>query len=334
MLKIGLLPLYTILRPSSRYRAYQFINPLGNQGIKCQVVEAPERNFGKRLRYLPQLFRLARTQDVLFVQKRTFPAWVLKPLIKINSHLVFDFDDAIFLDPGQQAAVISILRVAKVVVAGNDYLADFARQYNSQVEIIPSVIDTDLYYPPTGPRHPGDNRLILGWIGSDPNFGSLEMLIPVLNRLYDRYQDRVILRVISGKPWRVEMKMRHEAIQWTHHQSRVDLQQFDIGLMPLEDTEWNRGKCGFKLIQYMAVGIPGVASPVGVNRTIVQDGKSGYLTTTISEWGDRLVELIERPELRYQMGRSARSEVEGSFSVKSVLPHLIHVLRQGASNGL
>lgn len=330
MMIVGFLPLHSILRPSSRYRVFQFIPALEQNGFRCRVLPAPERNSWKRLGYLPRLFALARAVDVLFVQKRALPAWVLHSLCRINSHLIFDFDDAVYLQSGRRGAVGPILQAARVVVAGNEQLAVFARQFNPRVMIIPSVVDTTLYCPPQGERHPGDERVILGWIGSDPNRGDLAPLQPLFDWLGARYGEKIVLQTIGRRPLQMKSGLRTEFIPWTLVDSRTNLQRFDVGLMPLADTEWNRGKCGFKLIQYTSVAAAPVASPVGVNGEIIRDGVSGFLATSLEEWQQKLSAIIENPVLRRQMGQAGRQRVEESYSVNAVLPALVAVLREAA----
>ena len=327
-IRVGFVPLYRIRYPSSRYRVFQFLEPLSERGFECALIEAPQRDPWKRLAYLPRLLRLAVSQDVLYVQKRMFPLWVLGLVRRVNSRIVFDLDDATFLRPAQQRRVDALLRAAVLVVAGNDYLADYARRFNEQVVVIPSVVDTVLYRPPDGERHPGDDRIVVGWIGSDPNRGDLAPMRPVFDGLHERYGERVMLRTIGRRPLEIETALKVEFVPWTLESSRPALRQFDIGIMPLDDTAWNRGKCGFKLIQYMAVGAAAVASPVGVNRQIVREGQTGYLATTAEEWLGRLNCLIEDEALRVRMGRAARERVEQVYSVKAVLPHLVKVLEQ------
>jgi glycosyltransferase involved in cell wall biosynthesis len=330
-LKVGFLPLYQIQYASSRYRVFQFLEPLAQRGFKCTLIEAPQRNWWKRFAYLPRLLRLAISQDVLYVQKRIFPESVLKLVCRLNPHIIYDLDDAIYLRPALQPRVDATLRAAKIVVAGNEYLATYARQFNEQVVVIPSVVDTDLYLPPPGDRHPGDDRVIIGWIGSDPNRGDLASMKPVFDWLGQRYGQEVVLRAIGRRSLEMETKLNLEFVPWTLETSRRELRKFDIGIMPLESNDWNRGKCGFKLIQYMAVGSTTVASPVGVNQEIIQHEETGYLAETTGDWRGRLVSLIEDESLRAQLGRSARERVGRCYSVKAVLPSLADVLYCGAA---
>jgi glycosyltransferase involved in cell wall biosynthesis len=310
---------------------FQFLSRLKEQGHKWSLIEAPQRNFARRLAYVPRLFSIALTHDVLFVQKRTLPLSVLAILKKLNPHIVFDLDDAIYLRPSRKPLVDAMLRASALIIAGNESLAAYSRQFNDQVKLIPTVVDTNLYQPLSSARHPGDDRVVIGWIGSDPNRGDFTSMQPVLEWLYNRYGDHVTMRIVGSRPLEIKTKMNLEFIPWTLAKSRAKLQEFDIGIMPLEDTEWNRGKCGLKLIEYMAVEAATVASPVGVNRQIVIDDETGFLATTTEEWKNGLAQLIDDQSLRLQMGRLGRKHIVQQYSVESVLPLLIDALQAGAA---
>lgn len=332
MIKVGFLPLYNIKGASSRYRVYQFLGPLSQLGFECSYLEAPEKNPWKRLKYLPKLLHLAANHQVLYIQKRVFPNWVLNSLLRINPNLVFDIDDAIYLQSERKHLVDSMLKAAKIVVTGNKFLADYAARFNENVVVIPSVIDTSIYEPPSGARHPGENRIVIGWTGTDPNRGDLKPLKPIFDWLYDLYSERVVLRTVGRQPLEMRTQLNVEFIPWTLEGGRRALQDFDIGIMPLADSEWNRGKCGFKLIQYMAVGTPAVASPVGVNQDIIQDGENGYLAKDLEDWKETIENLITDKHLRQQMGIHGRKRVEEQYSLRSALPKLVCVLEQAAAS--
>jgi glycosyltransferase involved in cell wall biosynthesis len=142
----------------------------------------------------------------------------------------------------------------------------------------------------------------------------------------------VVFQIIGNRPLDFDSELRVEFIPWTLESARYALQRFDIGLMPLDDTPWNRGKCGLKLIQYMAVGAATVASPVGVNKEIMLDDRSGYFAITTEDWKEKLARLIEDIDLRIQMGQQGRKRVEQLFSVESALPLLIEVLKRASIN--
>jgi glycosyltransferase involved in cell wall biosynthesis len=249
---------------------------------------------------------------------------------RVNPRLIYDLDDAIYERAKHRPLVDQMLRRAVCVVCGNETLASYARRFSDGVVVIPSVVDTQKYRPPAQARHLDSESVVIGWIGIDPNRGDLAPLRATFDWLAERYGEGVVLRVVSGTPLEMETRLTVEFAPWTLEGSLGELQQFDIGIMPLEDSAWNRAKCGFKLIQYMAVGAPAVASPVGVNSEIVQDGRTGYLATGAEEWDDRLARLIDNPASRALMGGEARAHVVRRYSVQAVLPELCSVLEQGA----
>jgi len=324
--KVGFVPLYNIHGPSSRYRVFQFIAPLSQQGFNCSIIEAPEGDNSKRVSYPARLFTLALQSDVLFIQKRTFPGWVLRILQRLNSHIIFDLDDAIYLQSWNTNRVKEILQISRAVIAGNQVLADFARQYNENIHILPTVVDTDHYQLLSNEHHPGDPRAVLGWIGIDPNRGDLALLKSVFDWIVERYAGSVVLRTVGRRPLEIDTKLEIEFVPWTLKTSLSSLHSFDIGLMPLEDTPWNRGKCGLKLIEYLAVGIPAVASPVGINSEIIRDGDTGFLANKTADWQKNLACLIEDQELRSRLGQSGRQHVEERYSIQAMLPRIITVL--------
>lgn len=331
MVRVGFLPLYGPNGASSRQRILQFVSPLRQAGLKCSVLPAPERRLWRRLWYLPRLWALAVGHDVLFVQKRALPGWVLGPLRLAHRRIVYDLDDAVYLRPALRAGVDRMLRTASVVIAGNKVLGAYASQLSARVVVVPTVVDTQLYAPPLSGRHPGDDRVIVGWTGTDPNRGDFARMRPVLDWLGTQYGEHVALRTMGRRGLEMETRVRQEFVPWSLTSSLAELQQFDIGIMPLQDTEWNRGKCGFKLVEYMAVGAAAVASLVGANREIVRHGETGYLAATVEEWCLYLGRLIEDEALRERVGREGRRRVEQVYSVQSVLPVLMKALATAAS---
>lgn len=329
---VAFLPLYGFNSPSSRHRAQQFLEPLRRAGIECHLLPAPERNARRRLGYLPRLFRLARRCDVLYLQKRLLPAWVLRPLVRLNPRLIYDFDDAIYLQPGRRKALEATLAASQAVIAGNETLAAYARRFNRQVSVLPTVVDAERYRPAPRSRSP-EAEVVLGWIGSDGRALELAALQPVFDALAGRYGDRVSLHIVAGRPPAFEVPMRSRFLPWSLQASLPALQQFDIGISPLLDHEWNQGKCGLKLIQYMAAGLPAVVSPVGANREILVDGETGFLAESAPEWLDALQRLIEEDGLRARMGRCGRRRAEQVYSLQAVLPRLAAVLESVAGGG-
>jgi glycosyltransferase involved in cell wall biosynthesis len=244
---------------------------------------------------------------------------------------VFDFDDAIYLSAASAAnrrfaqlktprKVANVARRARLVLAGNGHLANWASAYSDDVEVIPTTIDTDLYRPVGRPH---DGPICVGWSGSPPTIEHLRLLEPVL---LDLQRERgVAIRVIGDASYRLN-GADIEAHEWNARTEVEDLSPIDIGVMPLPDDEWSRGKCGLKALQYMALGIPTVMSPVGVNRAIARDG-AAILASSDTEWAQALRALIDDPELRARLGEIGRARVEKEYSVHAVAPRWEDALR-------
>jgi len=245
---------------------------------------------------------------------------------------IFDFDDAVFISyvspangylsylkfPGKTRA---ICRMAAHVMAGNDYLADYARAVNPRVTIVPTTIDTDKYTPDFS-RAAADPPVI-GWTGSFSTAQHLRTLSGALQRLAK--DERFRLRVIGAPGFTLE-GVDTEVLPWRSETEVEDLRQFDIGVMPLPDDKWSRGKCGLKALQCMALGVPTVCSPVGVNSVIIRDNENGMLAATEDEWVERLTRLLRSPELRERLGRAGRASVEAEYSAVAQAPRVFKII--------
>src|SRR5262245_8526040 len=218
--------------------------------------------------------------------------------------LVYDFDDAVFLsntsDANRWIAALkmpqktgAIIRRCSQVIAGNEYLAEYARRFNASVHVIPTAIDVDLFVPRAEPRAAG-SPLVVGWIGTPTTASYLEPLAPVLRAVAaeQAFEFRVAGSTAALSFDGVDMKN----VPWSLDTEVALFNQCDIGVYPLPDDDWARGKCGFKAIQFMSCGVPVVASPVGVNREIVQDGVNGFLASTPDEWRGELTCLLRYAE--------------------------------------
>ncbi len=245
--------------------------------------------------------------------------------------IVFDFDDAIFIRyksptngylsylkfPGK---IKDICRMSSHVMTGNEYLADYAREVNENVTVIPTTIDTNKYRF----REKSDtgDKIVIGWTGSHSTVKYLDTLRPVWQRLAKEENFR--LRVIGTPHYEIE-GVEVEAIKWQSATETEDLQPLDIGVMPLTDDIWTRGKCGMKALQYMALGIPAVCSPVGVNSDIIQDGENGLLAADTDEWVEKLKLLIRSTELRKKLGAEGRKTIEKTYSAKIQAPRVYQI---------
>jgi glycosyltransferase involved in cell wall biosynthesis len=216
----------------------------------------------------------------------------------------------------------TICRLATHVIAGNSYLADYARQTNQNVSIVPTTIDTEKYQ--LLPRSGSDHVPVIGWTGTFSTVQHLDTLAGALKRLAQKESFRLV--VIGPPVYKID-GVDVEAVKWRSATEVADLRQIDIGIMPLPDESWTRGKCGCKALQYMALAIPTVCSPVGVNAEIIQDGVNGLLATTEDEWVEKLTKLLHDPELRARLGDAGRKTVETKYSAAVHAPRVYEILR-------
>lgn len=261
------------------------------------------------------------------------PPWFERKIARSGIPIVFDFDDAVFVSykspsngylsylkfPGKTA---EICHLATHVMAGNEYLADYARQRNQNVTIIPTTIDTDKYAYVQRTDEP--ETITIGWSGSFSTIQHLDTVRDVLQELAGT--ERFRLRVIGTSTYKVA-GVDTEAMQWRSETEIDDLRHIDIGLMPLPDENWTKGKCGLKALQYMALGIPTICSPVGVNSTIIKDGVNGFLAGDKAEWIEKIRRLMHSAELRRELGRAGRETVEHEYSAKATAPKVFEVFR-------
>lgn len=275
--------------------------------------------------------------EIVFVQREAFmlgSSWFERQMAR-RSALIFDFDDAIWLaDVSRQnrgfgwlkspRKTAELIAAADEVIAGNNYLADYARQFNQRVTVIPTTIDTDYHRPL--PRQEINRPVCIGWTGSLTTVPYFDAFTPVLGEIKARFGDRVRFELI-GDPNYHHSQLGIQGRPWVFATEIEDLNALDIGIMPLPDDDWTRGKCGFKGLQYMACGIPAVMSPVGVNKEIIRDGVNGFLAGSDKVWVERLSELIESEELRRSLGDAGRKTVEERYSVRSQQERYLTVLR-------
>ncbi|MEW5739570.1 MAG: glycosyltransferase family 4 protein [Myxococcota bacterium] len=346
--------------PSQRYRFEQFEPKLAAAGIEVEYAGAltseeaevfygahglatkgrvAARALGRRAwSVFPRLVR--QRFDVVFVQREAFflfDAWA-EWLAHLQAPVVFDFDDAIWIhavsEANQRFAFLKnvakiprIARFAHTVIAGNDYLAAWAQQHNSNVHVIPTCVDTDRWVP--GPARPADAPVTIGWSGSASTIAHLRLALPALERVRRRFGERVRFRVMGDAYFRHEpLQLQGEA--WGPETEIPFLQQLDIGLMPLPDDEWSKGKCGLKALTSMACGAAIVMSPVGVNPQIAQDGVNGLLPRTEDEWVKAISHLVEDPALRQRLARAGRQRIVEAYSVARWSSTLITLLQAAA----
>ena len=254
--------------------------------------------------------------------------------------VIFDFDDSIWLlDTSPENKKFEFLKNpnktkinianAHVVIAGNNYLANYANQFNKNVIIIPTTIDTDLHQPKSELRSSNDiqldKKIVIGWSGSISTIKHFEMAIPAIKQIQNKYPNKIEIHVI-GQGSYSHSEINVVGKKWAAETEVDDLNCFDIGIMPLPDDEWVKGKCGLKGLSYMACGVATVMSPVGVNKEIIEHGVNGLLAGTTHEWVECLSQLIENPNLRLQLGEAGRQTVVKTYSVNANKHHYLEVL--------
>ncbi|MGB5965333.1 MAG: glycosyltransferase family 4 protein [Sulfurimonadaceae bacterium] len=313
---------------SSRFRVFAYFDQL-QKDFDTDVFYAEYNNKSvpkifrsliKRLRFLYLLW-LVKKYDVVYMQRpmssdKSNSTFFEALLVKVNPHLIFDFDDALFVQ--NEPKIKSLVTLAQSCVCGNDYLADFARRYNPNTYVIPTAIDTDKFQQ----RSPIDVQTVtIGWTGTSGNYQFFtEKMISDIARVLENSPNTRFLFICDREPGQ-HFTFEYDYIPWRAESEINDLQQIDIGLMPLIDSPWSRGKCGFKLIQYGAIGIASLASDVGVNADVILDEKSGYLIHD-DDWYTPLKALVENKDLAKKMGKEAQRHMRKVYSLKTNYPKL------------
>lgn len=330
--------------PSQRFRYEQYLSTLEKEGYSYQL--APFLNikawnilyksgnnlkktfwlllsFSKRL---VLLFQLA-PYEYIFIHREAMPfgppifEWIVRFFWK--KKIIYDFDDAIWLeDPNEKGSLKALIkwkskvkRICKwshIVSCGNEYLAKFAREYNTQVIINPTTIDTD-YHQEIKPKEEQE-IITIGWTGTHSTLPYLSLLLPVLTRLSAKYKFELL--VISNQMPDFDVSYAR-FIPWNKATEIEDLNQIDIGIMPLTDDIWSQGKCGFKLLQYMAINKPIIASAVGINEKLIVESGAGFEAGKDEEWEDNISNLLKDDKLRNELGMKGRKYIEDFYSVNS-----------------
>lgn len=358
-MKVLCLPRYSRLGASSRLRHYQYIPHLREAGFDVtsvplltdeyiEALYAGEKvNLAAILKaYLSRISMLLRKYryDVLWIEKEAFPwlpSWFEEMVLGGGIPYVIDYDDAIYhrydMHPSQVVRIClsnkidKIMRRASLVTCGNEYLAERARRAGAKrVEILPTVVDLSRYpLQEQLEESLSDHVPVIGWIGTPATSHYLELVRLPLREVCKGGKARIRLIGARDPKW---SDLPYEVVSWSESQEVLLLHTIDIGIMPLPDMPWERGKCGYKLIQYMACGKPVVASPVGINRQIVVDGINGFLAESPEQWVQALVRLRDDAMLRQRMGSAGRAHVEQRYSLQVSTPRVADLLRTAASN--
>ncbi|MBY0493474.1 MAG: glycosyltransferase family 4 protein [Cyanobacteria bacterium] len=290
-------------------------------------------------RTVDRLRALGNDYDMVLIHREAYP--IGPPLIERwlgkRVPMVYDFDDAVYLPSTSDAnrmiaslkrpgKIAEVIRRSSEVIAGNPHLGDYARRYSSHVNVIPTVVDTTVWAPPAQPVR--NEPLVIGWIGTPTTTQYLMALQDVLSALAKEHH--FVLRV-SGTVAPVAIPgVRVQNETWSRDREIALFNTCDIGVYPLPNDEWTLGKCGFKAIQFMACGVPVVASPVGVNRQIIEDGTSGLLANQEAEWRNHLRALLTDAALRRRIGAAGRARIEQHYSLQAIAPAVVAVFETAA----
>ena len=315
--------------PSTRLRLREPSRYWEREGVRCSFVPVPS---GPVDRW--EALRLTREHDVVILQKKTsLRSWDLARLVRGNPNLVFDYDDAVMfheLEHGERLSgkhlpkFIRTVSAAKLVVAGNCFLARFARDAGCRVEVLPTPVDAEQYreIPAGSIRREGP---VVGWLGVSQNQKYLEPLRAAFGSLHKRFPG-LRLKIVSEK-FPFDPGIPVERKPWRLEDEPGDIASFDVGIMPLPDNLWAWGKCGYKLIQYLAAGVPVVASPVGLNLDIVREGWNGYFASAPEEWETRIASLLSSPGVAREMGERGRNDVGIRYSIRAYAGEYLRLLR-------
>ncbi len=336
--------------PGQRYRFEQYFDYLEKNGVECHLANIISEeddqvlySHGNYLKkgmialnaYKKRWSDLKNVKDfdliVLYREAILTRSTVFeRKFAKSGVPMVFDFDDAIWVkdvSAGNQSVsflknankIQKILPLCAHITAGNQYLKEFALKYNPNVTVFPSTIDTDKYMEL---ERQETGQVIIGWVGSHTTVKHFEQSIPVLKRLKQKYGDKVSFTLI-GDPNYKNDELGIVGVPWSNEREVELFNKLDVGIMPLPDNEWTRGKCGMKGLLYMSVGKPAVMSAVGMNTEIVEEGVNGFLPIGEEEWFKVLSSLVEDDELRKKVGANGRTTVEERYSLKSQQERLL-----------
>jgi glycosyltransferase involved in cell wall biosynthesis len=316
-------------KPSYRFRIEQMLPYFRARRHQCDTFFLPTNAWGRLL-----LYRKLRPYDAVVLQKRLVSRIELLALRSVASRLIYDVDDAVMYASNgddhlrRRGRFAATVRAADLVVCGNQFLADEASRHASRNLVIPTCINTETYHP--GLRSGRPHGVTIGWTGSRSTNEYLNEILHSLSQLHGQVQVRVISDTTDGFDFSRLGHVPHVFVPWSPKSEIAEAATFDLGLMPLPENRWTQGKCGFKALQYMALGIPAVCSPVGVNRDIIHDGVNGLFATTSQEWFTVVARLIKDPFLRESIGRAGRRHVEEAFALAKHGPRFVQAIEKAA----
>lgn len=320
-------------RASARYRAFMYIPHLSSSGHDVSVLTPAKKpsNPVSRLfsRYLEErnILYSAKSSEIIFIQKRLFREAFIAKLKAVCNKMIFDFDDIVHsthdnhwsksTNTKMRKRFEFTCRSASLVIAGNSYLYNTASKFNTNIKILPTTVDTQKY---PIKKHHNSKNITIGWIGQPNNFDALQEISSVFSKIHSTYPSTNLLIISKGIPDLPDITIN--SIDWSENTETNSLQNIDIGIMPMSNNEWSKGKCGLKAIQYMAAGIPVVCSKIGANIEIVRDNTDGFLVSNKNEWFLKLEKLITDAELREELGKSGRKRTQQHYDIHITSNHL------------
>lgn len=315
---------------ASRYRVLQYIPYLRSNGIETKITLYP-RTLKENIKFLKEV----RNYDVIFLQRKRFNQPRLLLLRKRAKKIIYDFDDAVMYRDSKannpfsltrKRRFIQMIKASDFIIAGNEFLKSEVLPYNSNVDVIPTPIDHNRYSPKD--YNIKKERVTIGWIGDHGSIHYLERMRSVFDSLAIKHPEAE-LKIVCDTFFDCERMSVIKKI-WRNEEEVLDLQSFDIGIMPLMDDPWSWGKCGLKIIQYQGVGLPVVCTPVGINRDLVEDGVNGFYAISNEEWEKKLSILIKDENLRKTMGLKGLKRVLERYTVSACGPKLLSILNHVA----
>lgn len=352
-MRIILLTRYTVRGASSRLRFFQYLSCMEENGMTVSVSPLLDDTYLERIysrgkipflnvfsAYIKRFYILlgVKRYDLLIIEKELFPwlpPWAERILSLLKVPFIVDYDDAIFHNYDMHKNRIIryclgekirlVMKYSSMVLAGNEYLVKYAKSTDvKRIHLLPTVIDLNKY---SIKHQKQPNIFTIGWIGTPSTSKFLNIVLPVLNRFCSKFPAKVLL--IGSGPVDFD-GIPVEIREWSETTEVSDIHLFDVGIMPLYDEPWEQGKCGYKLIQYMACGLPVITSPVGINNEIVQNGMNGFFASNDEEWMESLRILYCDPELRMKFGEVGRKKVELKYSLQVTAPLVIKLIQDAA----
>jgi len=349
-----IVPYPLLSAPSQRFRFEQYFEAMKKEGIQYEVqsfidegtwnilykkgfvfrkVYGIIKGFARRKLLFFKLYKY----NWIFIHREAAPIgppifeWIIAKVFR--KKIIYDFDDAIWLENVSESnklisklkwysKVSSIIKWSEKISCGNNFLCMYAEKYNSNVILNPTTIDMKNLHSET--KNQNTERLAIGWTGTHSTIKYLEPIVPIIKELEKQF-DFQFLVISNRKPdWNFKSL---QYIEWNKETEVADLLKMNIGLMPIPDDDWAKGKCGFKALQYMSLGIPALVSPVAVNKKIVDSGINGYWCGSEEEWKQAIMLLLQNTELRISMGTAAKEKIKNHFSVESNTTNFLNLFK-------